>query len=61
MKNNQMEIDAEATNLSIKMIEIKSKQPDAKQEQADSAHSQISRYQSRYGHNFFFQFLISYK
>lgn len=45
-----MEIDAESTNISNKVIESKLKQPDAKQEQADSAHSQNSRYQSRYRH-----------
>lgn len=56
-----MEIDAEATSISIKVIGLKLKQPGAKQEQADSAHSQNSRYQSRYGHNFYFDFPINGK
>lgn len=56
-----MEIDAETTSISINLIESKLKQPDAKPEQADSAHSQNSRYQSRYGHNLYFDFPINRK
>lgn len=56
-----MEIDAKATSISIKVIGLKLKQPNAKQEQADSANSQNSRYQSRYGHNYFCRFSYEWK